>query len=313
MSFFIKEENVRPGNRGGRDQFKWDNIRLLNNKDRESYLGVTQSIGFLDKGGKWRKRDWWLENYSEGQPLEKEVVNKEKESIRKEEERLIRESLCPGAKNQKILGKNDPLQKGKLTDYEWKELLKKEANFKPDDSKLFEFYENDEHKAGIGMKTSVSFRTNPFTDKNLTRLEGVGVEKEIKTTKENEDLIDNPYVSSNLPSNNLATIKIEPQPKKMNIFEKYIKEYNREKKEMNIDINKNAANNSNIIKNNNKEYEKIKKKSRSRSRSISRSERRKKDKNRDKNKNEHRHRHNNKEKKDDHKYNQKDDRNKKHH
>ena len=58
MDFFIKDDNVRPGNRGGRDQFKWDDVRMMNNKDRESYLGVSQSIGFLDKGGKWRKRDW---------------------------------------------------------------------------------------------------------------------------------------------------------------------------------------------------------------------------------------------------------------
>ena len=28
-------------------------------KDRECYLGASQTLGFLDKGGKWRKRDWY--------------------------------------------------------------------------------------------------------------------------------------------------------------------------------------------------------------------------------------------------------------
>ena len=28
-------------------------------KDREQYLGATVKLGYLDKGGKWRKRDWW--------------------------------------------------------------------------------------------------------------------------------------------------------------------------------------------------------------------------------------------------------------
>lgn len=30
-------------------------------KDRECYLGASQKLGYLDKGGKWRKRDWWTE------------------------------------------------------------------------------------------------------------------------------------------------------------------------------------------------------------------------------------------------------------
>ena len=99
MSFFIKEENVRPGNRGGRDLFKWDDIRLLNNKDRESYLGATQSIGFLDKGGKWRKRDWWLE-YNPNNKTDHDLIKFEKEQIKKEEERHLKETLNPNLKNK---------------------------------------------------------------------------------------------------------------------------------------------------------------------------------------------------------------------
>jgi len=29
-----------------------DDVRLMDNKNREAYLGVSQCIGFLDKGGK---------------------------------------------------------------------------------------------------------------------------------------------------------------------------------------------------------------------------------------------------------------------
>ena len=50
---------VRGGNRGGHDQFEWDNVKLMSYKDRECYLGASQTLGFLDKGGKWRKRDWY--------------------------------------------------------------------------------------------------------------------------------------------------------------------------------------------------------------------------------------------------------------
>lgn len=53
---------VRAGNRGGWDQFKWDDVRLMSYKDREQYLGASDKLGYLDKGGKWRKRDWWITN-----------------------------------------------------------------------------------------------------------------------------------------------------------------------------------------------------------------------------------------------------------
>ena len=31
----------------------------MNYADRIHYLGQTVTIGYLDKGGKWRKRDWY--------------------------------------------------------------------------------------------------------------------------------------------------------------------------------------------------------------------------------------------------------------
>ncbi len=42
---------VRGGNRGGRDQFKWEQVRMMAYKDRQQYLGTTTMIGYLDKGG----------------------------------------------------------------------------------------------------------------------------------------------------------------------------------------------------------------------------------------------------------------------
>jgi hypothetical protein len=30
-------------------------------RDRESYLGYTMKIGYLEKGAKWRRKDWWTQ------------------------------------------------------------------------------------------------------------------------------------------------------------------------------------------------------------------------------------------------------------
>ena len=60
MDFFIKESNIRGGNRGGKNLFNWNDVRLLSSRDRQSYLGSTQALGLMDRGGKWYKRDWWL-------------------------------------------------------------------------------------------------------------------------------------------------------------------------------------------------------------------------------------------------------------
>ena len=35
-------------------------------KDRECYLGASATLGFLDKGGRWRKKDWWTKDNQEG-------------------------------------------------------------------------------------------------------------------------------------------------------------------------------------------------------------------------------------------------------
>lgn len=50
---------IKGGTRGGRDQFQWESLRSMGLKERESYLGISSKIGYLDKGGKWRKGDWY--------------------------------------------------------------------------------------------------------------------------------------------------------------------------------------------------------------------------------------------------------------
>jgi len=183
MSFFIKEENVRAGNRGGRTLFNWNDIRLLNNKERESYLGVTQSIGFLDKGGKWRKRDWWQNNKNSNEEVDKQEILSEKERIKLEENRQFNETFNNMFGNNGNNKTNKNSKKEKLTVFEWSELFKKEANINPNDPKVFEFYEKDEHKRGLGMKTNISFKTNPYekdTLENLGQIKGEGYENNNK-------------------------------------------------------------------------------------------------------------------------------------
>ena len=41
-------------------------------KDRECYLGASQTLGFLDKGGTWRKRDWYAQSKANGQSYEED-------------------------------------------------------------------------------------------------------------------------------------------------------------------------------------------------------------------------------------------------
>ena len=56
-------------------------------KDRECYLGASQTLGFLDKGGTWRKRDW----YTQAKGSTKSAEENRKEQIRAEIELQKRE------------------------------------------------------------------------------------------------------------------------------------------------------------------------------------------------------------------------------
>ena len=160
MDFFIKESNVRPGNRGGRSYFKWDDVRLMDNKNRESYLGVSQCIGFLDKGGKWRKRDWW-QTFN---PDEKKVTKSELSKIKDDEQDKLYEAVY----GKKKIKNENPNKK--LTDFQWEKLTKKEGKKGLND---FDYYYDDKHRAGLGVNTTMSFRANPYNNnENLGRLDG---------------------------------------------------------------------------------------------------------------------------------------------
>ena len=62
MSWDKSSKTIRGGNRGGKDQFKWEDVRRMSYRDRECYLGYTTKLGFLDKGGKWRAKNWWIKD-----------------------------------------------------------------------------------------------------------------------------------------------------------------------------------------------------------------------------------------------------------
>ena len=178
MDFFIKDDNVRPGNRGGRDQFKWDDVRMMNNKDRESYLGVSQSIGFLDKGGKWRKRDWW-QTFKPDNKINMKKLNEERNKIKQEEEQMLMNAIYGGSASKPVSTNNDK----KLTDFQWEKIMKKESKnvVSGNDINMYEYYDDDKHRAGLGVKTTVSFRTNPYDKgEDLVKLEGNVNEKEFK-------------------------------------------------------------------------------------------------------------------------------------
>ena len=206
MSFFIKDDNVRGGNRGGRSNFKWDDIRLQTYKERECYLGGTIMLGFLSNGGKWIKHDRF--SYHPPTSSETSLIQAERAKIKEEEERILRESLG-------IEKKDKVVKKEKLTDYEWNEMMKKEAKLNPNDPKLFSFYEDDEKKAGLGMKPNVSFRTNPVNEKNkdgLSKLEGVNF-KNYKGIEETA----NPYEA--------ALSKEEPRNRGNDTINQYVSSY----------------------------------------------------------------------------------------
>ena len=115
MDFFIKETNVRGGNRGGKNLFNWDDVRLLSNRDRQSYLGSTQALGLMDRGGKWYKRDWWthynsqVNVYGHKDKLlnnRSTLLEEQKEIRKKEKEKLYEFLYGKKKKNNNIINMN---------------------------------------------------------------------------------------------------------------------------------------------------------------------------------------------------------------
>lgn len=109
----IMGDNIRDGNRGGRGLFSWEDVRVMSYKDRECYLGSTVNLGFLDKGGRWRKKDWWTK---ERDKVDSNGLQEELKQVREEDERRMLEAL--GGRTPK-----PHRRKSKLTNLDKNELL----------------------------------------------------------------------------------------------------------------------------------------------------------------------------------------------
>ncbi len=155
------EREYRGGVRGGKDLFNFEDLRLMSYKDRECYLGGTSKIGYLDKGGKWKKGDWYK---NVDRPVAKDS-SKLSEMKRLDDERM---EIALGIRKKPETSK----------DKEVPILAKKQAE--QFTKKIKEFGNNEFNGSyGLGYKTDTSklnsTKKNPhdFTQNNY-RLEGIG-------------------------------------------------------------------------------------------------------------------------------------------
>jgi hypothetical protein len=151
---------IRDGNRGGWSLFEWEKVRDMPYRDREMYLGNSAKLGVLDKGGKWRKKDWYLKrNHLEGDELELQ----RNAAMRRDQDRF---NAALG-----ITVEEDE----KLTPAEMQIMLARIKGGKEDGG----FVENSEGATiGLGFdKTKVEIRAKPSTKvDNPHRLEGTAEE-----------------------------------------------------------------------------------------------------------------------------------------
>ena len=165
MDFFIKESNIRGGNRGGKNLFNWNDVRLLSSRDRQSYLGSTQALGLMDRCGKWYKRDWWthyntpVNVYGQKDKLNnREALLEEQKEIRlKEKEKL----------NEFIYGKK-----------------KKNINLNFNEAEIFSQHSNQTKSINLDNK-SIKTEFDKISRPGLGMNKIIDEEKEIKN---NEDL-----------------------------------------------------------------------------------------------------------------------------
>lgn len=131
-------------------------------RDREMYLGNSAKLGVLDKGGKWRKKDWYLKrNHLEGDELEL----KRNEAMRRDQERF-----------NAALGISSVEDEEKLTPAEMQMMLARIKGAKEESG--FVAGTSESGAVGLGFdKTKVEIRAKPSTKiDNPHRLEGTGEE-----------------------------------------------------------------------------------------------------------------------------------------
>ena len=184
MDFFIKESNIRGGNRGGKNLFNWNDVRLLSSRDRQSYLGSTQALGLMDRGGKWYKRDWWthyntpVNVYGKKDKLNdrQALLDEQKEIRLKEKEKLNEFIYGKKKKNTNInidINKDDILsqhQSIKLDNPDNKSIRKEaESLSRPGlgmNKNINGEKENDEKKQLNNESTKIINKNNDSKDKN---------------------------------------------------------------------------------------------------------------------------------------------------
>lgn len=125
MSFYINENSIRKGNRGGKENFNWEDVRLLNYKDRECYLGISDKIGYLDKGYMWKKNDWWMKKNKNNSNEELEELDDERKRVIEMEEKEYNKYLS-----------KDNNSKNNVNQFEFKEKKEDEKRNKKSLDKL---------------------------------------------------------------------------------------------------------------------------------------------------------------------------------
>ena len=165
---------IRGGVRGGKDQFKWEDLKTMNYKDREQYLGFSTKIGFLDKGGKWRRKDWYV-NKNDGNG--EDEVQQEIRRVQEADQKRMRVALGLEAPSDDM---------PKLSGAELEEFQKKMHQITQEEKQNAEM-ESDEPEAkfqGIGTQTNenelqkkifAKLKEKGIIQHNIHRLEGVGV------------------------------------------------------------------------------------------------------------------------------------------
>lgn len=81
-----------PTMKGGTKDFNWQGVKNMSYRDRESYLGSTVRIGFLEKGARWNKSDWWLHGKNQNHES-KTGINDEIQKQKAEDEKMMRIAL----------------------------------------------------------------------------------------------------------------------------------------------------------------------------------------------------------------------------